>query len=356
MSKAPKTPVAAPTTVTPGWRMSALTFWWSILAAAVVVSSIGNIVRAFATAPEGWQTVAAWIGGGLPVTLMLLIEGIAIAERGGASGRARIVGLTILIPLLGIVLGNSYIGLLVVAEKTGHLEGHPVAVGFGYGLTAVPDMLMVAATAYLMAFRSRVVKTTSTGRWSRIGGALGDRVEGFIAPKPTPSPTPVTPSAPTTVWAPSWEPEPTQADTPVTTPAPTSPTPPPMTSREPASAAAAPGTAEGAEGVVPESPRPVGAEGAAPVEVSAPATTPLPELPEPTADDIRRAQIIVADGVTALPVEKVATTLAALAQGMSARGIRKAGGPDPTIVGRIKAAAEALPVGPRMALVSGGDR
>ncbi|MCZ4579431.1 hypothetical protein O4158_10115 [Gordonia amicalis] len=162
-----------------GWHRVASSYWWGMLALSVVVSSYGNVRHAELIAPAEVLTEAKWIGGALPVTLLLMVEGIAFGVRSGVAGWQRTLA-TVIVGSLGVVvLASSYIGLLSVVEGTMLFTADTRFLN--YGLAAVPDLLMIASTVYVMSLRrqaeAEVSEARQPSRWSRITGNLLDRVE-----------------------------------------------------------------------------------------------------------------------------------------------------------------------------------
>ena len=166
-----------------GWHRAAVAYWWAMLALSVIVSAYGNVRHAEAVAPVEHLAVARWIAGALPVTLLLMVEGIAIGVRAGVAGWQRWMSTGFVAALAAVVLASSYVGLLSLVEAT-ELFGAPA---LNFGLAAVPDLLMIAATVYVMSLREPVEatapETRRPGAWSRIGGNLVARVEQATAPK-----------------------------------------------------------------------------------------------------------------------------------------------------------------------------
>ncbi|HNP58619.1 MAG TPA: hypothetical protein PK331_16650 [Gordonia sp. (in: high G+C Gram-positive bacteria)] len=162
-----------------GWHRVASWYWWAILALSVVVSSYGNVRHAELIAPAEVLTEAKWIGGALPVTLLLMVEGIAFGVRSGVAGWQRTLATVIVGSLGAVVLASSYIGLLSVVELTELFAGGTWFLNLG--LAAVPDLLMIASTVYVMSLRrpaeAEVSEDRQPSRWSRIAGNLLDRVE-----------------------------------------------------------------------------------------------------------------------------------------------------------------------------------
>jgi len=165
------------------WHRAAVAYWWAMLALSVIVSAYGNVRHAEAVAPVEHLAVARWIAGALPVTLLLMVEGIAIGVRAGVAGWQRWMSTAFVAALAAVVLASSYVGLLSLVEATG-LFGAPA---LNFGLAAVPDLLMIAATVYVMSLRepaeAAAPETRRPGAWSRIGGNLVARVEMATAPK-----------------------------------------------------------------------------------------------------------------------------------------------------------------------------
>ncbi|MBN7314128.1 hypothetical protein [Mycobacteroides abscessus] len=163
------------------WHRTALIFWWAVLLGSVALSSFGNVTHARNVAPERFQSWASLIGGAFPWALLVMVEGIALGTRGGASGRARTVALGVIVPLAVIVFASSYMGLLFVVQATGLFNASGSSVPFlNFGVAAVPDLLMVASTVYIFSMRSSltVAKAVRGGsRWSRIGDNLLARAE-----------------------------------------------------------------------------------------------------------------------------------------------------------------------------------
>lgn len=146
------TNITSPPTSKRGWRLTGLTFWWLMLAATVTLSSYGNVKHAEMVTPDEYLSVGRFIAAALPLSLLLMVEGIALAERAGASGRARLVGMSVVSVLAVIVFAASYVGLLSVVAPTQLITG--TVSPLNYGLAAVPDLLMAAATVYLMSMRA----------------------------------------------------------------------------------------------------------------------------------------------------------------------------------------------------------
>lgn len=163
------------------WHRTALIFWWAVLLGSVALSSFGNVTHARNVAPERFQSWASLIGGAFPWALLVMVEGIALGTRGGASGRARTVALGVIVPLAVIVFASSYVGLLFVVQATGLFTSPGSSVPIlNFGVAAVPDLLMVASTVYIFSMRSSltVAKAVRGGsRWSRIGDNLLARAE-----------------------------------------------------------------------------------------------------------------------------------------------------------------------------------
>ncbi|WP_287004261.1 MULTISPECIES: helix-turn-helix domain-containing protein [Gordonia] len=163
-------------------RRLATGYWWLALAMSVAVSSYGNIRHATGVAPADHMTEAQWIAGSLPVVLLVLVEGIAIGVRAGIAGWQRWMATGFVAILAAVVLASSYVGLLSLVRSTELFAG---ADALNLGLAAVPDLLMVAATVYVMTLRSPAdgeAATQSSTAWSRIGGNLLARVEQASAP------------------------------------------------------------------------------------------------------------------------------------------------------------------------------
>ncbi|MCD2143722.1 hypothetical protein [Gordonia paraffinivorans] len=162
-----------------GWHRVASSYWWGMLALSVIVSSYGNVRHAELIAPAEVLTEAKWIGGALPVTLLLMVEGIAFGVRSGVAGWQRTLATVIVGSLGAVVLASSYIGLLSVVELTELFTGGTWFLNLG--LAAVPDLLMIASTVYVMSLRrpaeAEVSEARQPSRWSRIAGNLLDRVE-----------------------------------------------------------------------------------------------------------------------------------------------------------------------------------
>ena len=91
------------------WHRAAVAYWWAMLAVSVIVSAYGNVRHAEAVAPVEHLAVARWIAGALPVTLLLMVEGIAIGVRAGVAGWQRWMS-TIFVAALaavGLVIGAA---------------------------------------------------------------------------------------------------------------------------------------------------------------------------------------------------------------------------------------------------------
>lgn len=160
-------------------RTRATRYWWAVLLLSVFVSSYGNIRHAQMIAPAEVLTEAQWIAGALPLALLLMVEGIAFGVRGGVAGWQRHLATTVVVILGLIVLASSYVGLLGVVEGTMLFAGGTWFLNLG--LAAVPDLLMIASTVYVMSLRrpaeAEVSEARQPSRWSRITGNLLDRVE-----------------------------------------------------------------------------------------------------------------------------------------------------------------------------------
>lgn len=168
-----------------GWHRAAVAYWWAALAISVAVSSYGNVRHATGVAPVEYLTEARWIAGSLPVVLLILVEGIAIGVRAGIAGWQRWMATGFVAILAAVVLASSYVGLLSLVRSTELFAGFDA---LNLGLAAVPDLLMVASTVYVMTLRSpaddeAVIKPVSA--WSRIGGNLLAHVEQASAPTST---------------------------------------------------------------------------------------------------------------------------------------------------------------------------
>lgn len=294
------------TPVPPSWRRAAVTFWWVVLVLAVAVSAYGNVRHAEMVAPQEHLTVARWIAGALPLGLLIMVEGIALGTRGGAHGRPRLVGLSIIVPLAVIVLASSYVGLLSLVTAT-ELFTASVAP-LNYGLAAVPDLLMVAATVYVMSLRSGAKPTarvTSPGRWSRIGDNLMSRAERLTEVR-EPQVTAVGHAA--------------RADEP----------------QAPAQVNRAPLAHTGQDA------RPTAHRDAAqPARPATQAPEPV-QRPTPTEDHRIAAQRLVDGKRATQPVETVANVLAAADAGMSKREIETATGVPASTAARIVSRAKEL--------------
>lgn len=166
-----------------GWHWAAVIYWWLLLTLSVVVSSYGNVRHAETVVPPEYLTEGRWIAGSLPVVLLLMVEGIAFGVRAGVAGWQRHMA-TVFVALLGVVvLASSYVGLLSLVQATNLFTGRAAALNVG--LAAVPDLLMIAATVYVMSLRRPAEATgpaKPAGAWSRIGGNLVARVEAATAP------------------------------------------------------------------------------------------------------------------------------------------------------------------------------
>jgi hypothetical protein len=166
---------------TKGWRRAARAYWWATLALSVFVSAYGNIRHAEAVAPAHYLGEARVFAGSLPVVLLLMVEGIAIGVRGGIAGWRRTMATVFVAVLAVVVLASSYIGLLSVVESMGLFQADVL----NYGLAGVPDLLMIAATVYVMALREPESGAESAekapGRISRMTGLALDRVETKLA-------------------------------------------------------------------------------------------------------------------------------------------------------------------------------
>ncbi|WP_074320714.1 hypothetical protein [Mycobacteroides abscessus] len=173
------------------WRRGALVFWWAVLLVSAAMSAYGNVRHAEMVAPAEHLTVARFIAGALPLALLVMVEGIAVGTRGGAAGRPHTIGLSIIVPIAAVVLASSYVGLLSLVQATGLFapptDAGSVSVGLlNYGLAAVPDLLMIASTVYVMSLRSAsepAARAAAPTAWSRIGGNLLSRAEQITAPK-----------------------------------------------------------------------------------------------------------------------------------------------------------------------------
>jgi hypothetical protein len=200
MSKTEKRPEAGTKPAEPipvGWRRTAKIFWWLVLITATTISVTGNLVHADAVAPEQFRLLARVIGGGSPIALLLMIEGAELGLLARAHGAARTVGLALLVPLAGIVFATSYAGLLYVVTESNLADTDALR----WSLAAVPDLLMVTATIYLVALRStgeRAAKVPREGRWTRLSSladAATARATASLAVRESPqvegaSPTP----------------------------------------------------------------------------------------------------------------------------------------------------------------------
>ncbi len=134
------------------WHRAAAVYWWALLALSVVVSSYGNIRHAQSVAPVEHALEAQWIAGALPVVLLLMVEGIAIGARAGLAGWQRRMATVAVGVLACVVLASSYVGLLSLVRATGLFQ----AEALNLGLAGVPDLLMIAATVYVMSLREPV--------------------------------------------------------------------------------------------------------------------------------------------------------------------------------------------------------
>lgn len=185
-----------PPEVSAGWRLAALIFWWIVLLGSVTVSSYGNVLHAELVANSEFMRDAKWILGALAWTLLIMVEGIAIADRGGSRGKARTAALCVLLPILSIVLVASYAGLYHLIVALGVFVPPADAGWFSiallnYGLAAVPDLLMIVATLYVMSFRAvspavkSAAKSPARSALGKIGGNYMQRwVESSEGKKP----------------------------------------------------------------------------------------------------------------------------------------------------------------------------
>lgn len=173
------------------WTRPALWFWWGVLAAAVAISVKGNVQHAAAVSPAEYRFMAKLVAGSLPVALFVMIEGVALGTLGGAHGTARKLGLGLTLALAAVVFSMSYVGLLNCVEHM-NLTG---LVWLERALAVTPDLLMVAATAYLMSLRG-VVKRAGDDRpvtaFARLRAAAVARAEAALAVPETVTPEPVT--------------------------------------------------------------------------------------------------------------------------------------------------------------------
>jgi hypothetical protein len=158
-----------------------------VLTVSVVGSAIGNVRHAELVASAHWVTVARWIGGSLPVALLVMVEGIELAILAGASKRARKAGMYIVVPLAAVVLASSYAGLLNIVTESGLFRGGPRIGGtvtvtdlLNYGLAAVPDFLMLASTIYLISLRRQGAEHTAVVRDHHRGTAVVDAATGVL--------------------------------------------------------------------------------------------------------------------------------------------------------------------------------
>lgn len=169
-----------------GWRRTAKIFWWLVLIIATAVSVKGNIMHADAVSAPEFAGLARILGGGSPIALLLMIEGVELGLLARAHGTARLVGLALVVPLAAVVFATSYAGLLFVVDASG-LAGVPI---LRYSLAAVPDLLMIAATVYLLALRAperpaaSSPKSSATPPWRRIAEAAAARAEAALAVPP----------------------------------------------------------------------------------------------------------------------------------------------------------------------------
>lgn len=162
------------------WNRAALVFWWIVLAAAVAVSVKGNVQHAAAVASFEYRFMAELVAGGLPIALFVMIEGVALGSLGGAHGNARKLGLALTAALAMVVFSMSYVGLLNCIQHMG-LTG---LVWLERALALCPDLLMIAATAYLMSLRgvaAKVEKSSTESRWRRLADAATRRAEAALA-------------------------------------------------------------------------------------------------------------------------------------------------------------------------------
>ncbi|MBD0021061.1 hypothetical protein GII33_09100 [Gordonia pseudamarae] len=151
--------MTATTLITPRQKAVATAFWWALLAASAAVSSYGNIRHAaMVVVDPDMLGVAKAIAGALPATLLLMIEGIALAAQAGVDGWPRRVATAIVAALSVIVLASSYVGLYSVVVATRLFD----ATVLNLGLASVPDLLMVSATVYVMSLRRPAATTTTT--------------------------------------------------------------------------------------------------------------------------------------------------------------------------------------------------
>lgn len=149
------------TSITPRQRRTAIVFWWVLLAAAAAVSSYGNARHAeMVVADPDMLGFARTVAGALPVVLLLMVEGIALGVRAGVDGWQRRAATVVVGALSIIVLASSYVGLYSLVVSSGLFD----ATVLNLGLAAVPDLLMVSATVYVMSLRRPATTTTTTVR------------------------------------------------------------------------------------------------------------------------------------------------------------------------------------------------
>ena len=151
--------MTATTSITPRQRRTAIVFWWALLAASVAVSSYGNARHAeMVVADPDMLGFARTVAGALPVVLLLMVEGIALGVRAGVDGWQRRAATVVVGALSIIVLASSYVGLYSLVVSSGLFD----ATVLNLGLAAVPDLLMVSATTYVMSLRRPAATTTTT--------------------------------------------------------------------------------------------------------------------------------------------------------------------------------------------------
>ena len=201
------------TSITPRQRFIATAFWWSLLAASAAVSSYGNARHAeMVVADPDMLGFARTVAGALPVVLLLMVEGIALGVRAGVDGWQRRAATVVVGALSIIVLASSYVGLYSLVVSSGLFD----ATVLNLGLAAVPDLLMVSATVYVMSLR-RPAATTTTTVQPPVGEATNHPATGWLAEPPVvvDAPVPTVEVADPVVASPVAAAEPSEVDRPV---------------------------------------------------------------------------------------------------------------------------------------------
>ncbi|EGD57165.1 helix-turn-helix domain-containing protein [Gordonia neofelifaecis] len=171
-------------------QKKATAYWWMVLTVAVAMSSYANVRHSHVVAPG--NSVAAWTAGLLPFALLVMVEGIWLATKAGVAGVRRQLATAGVSALAVVVLIASYVGVLSTVRETGLASAFP---WLEFGMAAVPDLLMIFATMYVMGLRASTAddEAVTPSAWSRIGGNLVARVEAATAPdalgRPTVGPT-----------------------------------------------------------------------------------------------------------------------------------------------------------------------